>query len=190
MKIKNFLVGFLAAVLLVGCSGKSGGDATASSSPSPAAEAPAGFVVKVSDAAIPFELKTARVDVRPDVTEAQFSLANYDFEMNHMEANSVERSKEDGQVRIAFALKGEKGEGDNFKNPVMPGEYGADKLIWMDIYQGKGGTDTMTTNIENKQGSVVIKTVTDTELTGTIDVQGDNGFEVKGDFSAVRVPAQ
>lgn len=189
MKIRILISCCLLAFLLVGCSGSQSADPAATSSPKEAAAEPAGFVVKAGDAAIPFELKKAMVDVRPDVTEAQFSLANYEFTMEHMAAGSVERSKVEGQVRVAFALKGEKGEGENFKNPVMPGEYAGDKLIWMDIYQGKGD-DAMITNLENGQGKVVIKTVTDSELTGSLDVKGDNGFEVKGDFNATRVPAQ
>ena len=144
-------------------------------------------MVKAEGAEVPFEIKQARVDVRPDVTEAQFSIANYDFEMEHMAANSIERPKENGKVRIAFSLKGEKGEGDAFKNPVMPGEYSGAKLIWMDIYQGKDGSDHIV-NLSNGTGGVTIKTVTDTELTGSSDVKGDGGFEVKGDFSAQRVP--
>ena len=189
MNIKGLTIGLLTTALLAGCSGQSPSTgATASSTPAAAATeiAPAGFVIKVDGAEVPFEVKTARVDVRPDVTEAQFSVANYDFQMSHMEANSVERSKADGEVRVAFSLKGEKGE--DFQNPVQPGEYSGDKLIWMDVYQGKGGEDTVTTNLENATGGVTIKTVTESELTGTIDVKGDNGLEVKGDFSAQRVP--
>ncbi len=190
MNFKGLTIGLLATALLAGCSGSPTPGASSTSTPAAAATeaAPAGFVIKVGGAEVPFEVKTARADVRPDVTEAQFSVANYDFQMNHMEANSVERSKADGEVRVAFSLKGEKGE--DFQNPVQPGEYSGDKLIWMDVYQGKGGEDTITTNLENATGGVTIKTVTDTELTGTIDVKGDNGLEVKGDFTAQRVPKE
>ena len=189
MKLKTlFATALVGAALMAGCSGSdapaSGGTAT----PQATAEAPAGFVLKVEGADVPFEVKQARVDVRPDVTEAQFSVANYDFEMEHMGANSIERPKEDGKIRIAFSLKGEKGEGDNFKNPVMPGEYSGDKLKWMDVYQGKAGSDHVT-NLSNPTGGVTITSVTDTELAGKIDVKGDGGLEIKGDFTAARVPA-
>ena len=189
MKIKILIsAALLGAAFLSGCSGNTpapGGTAT----PAQTAEAPAGFMVKAGGAEVPFEIKQARVDVRPDVTEAQFSVANYEFEMEHMGANSIERPKETGKVRIAFSLKGTKGEGDQFKNPVQPGEYSGDKLIWMDIYQGEDGNDKVT-NLENGTGGVTIKTVTDTELTGSIDVKGDNDFLVKGDFTAARVSAE
>lgn len=150
---------------------------------------PVGFQVKAGDEAIPFEPSTARVDIRTDVQEAQFSIANYEFAMEHMAANSIDRPKEDGKVRIAFSIKGELREGDDFKDPVTPGEYSGDKLIWMDIYRGKGGNDEVF-NLENAQGAVKIEAVSDSELSGSIDVTGDNGFRVKGDFKAQRVPAQ
>lgn len=187
MNFKRIVVALTTALLLAGCSG--GTQTAATSTPAPAAsQAPAGFVLKVAGADVPFEVKTGKVDIRPDVTEGQFSIANYSFEMKHMAANSIERSKADGEVRIHFGLKGEKG--DDFNNPIAPGEYSGDKLIWLDVYQGKGGSDTMITNLENAQGSVTIKTVTDTELTGSLDVKGDNGLEVKGDFKADRVPKE
>ncbi len=188
MRTKHFLISILlGAAVLSGCSGTKTPTADGTTTPVQAEAAPAGFVVKVKGAEIPFEIKQARVDVRPDVTEAQFSIANYDFEMNHMEANSLERPKENGKVRIAFSLKGVKGEGENFKNPVQPGEYSAEKLKWMDLYQGKDGNDEVV-NLSNPTGGVTIKTVTDSELTGTIDVKGSEGLEIKGDFSAARVP--
>lgn len=190
MKIKAlFLSALLGASILTGCSGGGTPANNTSATPAQTAEAPAGFMIKVGDTEVPFEVKQARVDVRPDVTEAQFSIANYDFEMNHMEANSLERPKETGKVRIAFSLKGTKGEGDQFKNPVQPGEYTGESLKWMDVYQGQDGNDVVN-NLSNPTGGVTIKTVTDTELTGTIDVSGDNGLLVKGDFSAARVPAE
>lgn len=188
MKIRSFfLSALLGASLLAGCSGGATPTPDGSARPSQAAEAPAGFVIKAGGEEIPFEIKQARVDVRPDVTEAQFSIANYDFEMTHMNANSLERPKENGRVRIAFSLKGEKGEGEKFKDPVQPGEYSGDKLKWMDLYQGKDGNDNVV-NLENATGGVTIKTVSASELTGTIDVKGDGGLEIKGDFSAARVP--
>ena len=61
---------------------------------------------------------------------------------------------------------------------------GIQHLEWFD-----GGNDEVF-NLENGQGSVKIETVTDTELTGSIDVTGDNGFMVKGPFKAERVPAK
>lgn len=185
MRVNHLIVSLLVgASLLTGCSGSS--TPTGSTSGTPAAQTPAGFTIKAGDEVVPFEIKQARVDVRPDVTEAQFSIANYEFEMEHMGANSIERPKENGKVRIAFSLKGEKGEGDQFKNPVQPGEYTGDKLKWMDLYRGKDGNDDVL-NGENMTGGVTIKTVTDSELTGSIDIKGDGGLEVKGDFTAARV---
>jgi hypothetical protein len=179
----------LGASLMAGCSGGGTPAAQGSATPTQAVTEPAGFVVKVNGAEVPFAIQQARVDVRPDVTEAQFSIANYDFDMKHMEANSLDRPKEDGKVRIAFSLKGEKGEGESFKNPVQPGEYAGEKLIWMDLYQGKDGQDGVV-NLSNPTGGVTIKTVTDTELTGSVDVKGDGGLEIKGEFSAARVPTE
>ncbi len=182
----------LSVSLLMACS-QTPPAPTGTTTPAPAAATatpePAGFQLKAGDEAIPFEPSTARVDVRTDVQEAQFSVANYEFAMEHMAAGSIERPKEDGKVRIAFSIKGELREGDGFKDPVTPGEYSGDKLIWMDIYRGKGGNDEVF-NLENGQGAVKIETVTDTELSGTIDVTGDNGFMVKGAFKAERVSAE
>ena len=177
----------LGASLLAGCNETPAPSGT--NTPVAATPEPAGFQLKAGNEAIPFEASTAKVDVRPDVQEGQFSIANYDFTMAHMGANSIERPKEDGKVRIAFSIKGEKREGEDFKNPITPGEYSGAKLKWMDVYRGKGGNDEVF-NLENGQGSVKIETVTDTELTGSIDVTGDNGFMVKGPFKAERVPAK
>ena len=57
----------------------------------------------------------------------------------------------------------------------------------MDLDRGKDGNEDIL-NLSSATGGVTIKTVTDSELTGSIDVKGDGGLEIKGDFSAARVP--
>lgn len=157
----------------------------AAKTPTPAEPA---FMVKAKGADIPFEVKKAMVDVRTDVQEAQFSIANHDFTMEHMSANSIDRPKEDGKVRIAFSIKGELRQGEDFKNPVVAGEYAGEKLIWMDIYSGKGGNEEIV-NVENPKGGVTITSVSDTKLEGKIDLTADSDVVIKGDFVAERVPA-
>lgn len=141
--------------------------------------------VKIAeDKAVPFEIKTAYADMRPDLTEVHFALGNYDFTMTPKTINSIDKLSSDGQVRITFGLKGEKGE--DFNNPVQPGEYANKKLEWVDIYYYENG-DQQISNVENRQGKVTITSVNDTEIAGTIDVTGDSGKVVKGSFTAKKV---
>lgn len=188
MRILSLSTLLIAVCLLAGCS-QAPPAPTSSGSPAAATATPpaeVGFVVKAKGADVPFEVKKAMVDVRPDVKEAHFSIANHEFVMKHMGANSVERPKEDGKVRISFGLKGA---GEEWKNPVVAGEYTGDKLIWMDIYSGKAGAEDIL-NVENAKGGVTIESVSDTELKGKIDLTADSDVVVKGEFTAQRVPTE
>lgn len=143
-----------------------------------------GTEVKIAeDKSLKFEAKTAYADMRPDLTEVHFALANYDFSMKPKTINSVGDVK-DGQIRITFGLKGKKGE--DFNNPVQPGEYSDTKLKWVDIYHfADGGHQTV--NVEERKGKVTITEVTDAEIKGSIDVTGDKGKTVKASFTAKKV---
>jgi hypothetical protein len=144
-----------------------------------------GTEVKISaEKSLPFEIKTAYADMRPDLTEVHFVLGNYDFSMTPKTANSVEKLKSDKEMRITIGLKGEKG--DDFNNPVQPGEYADKKLKWIDIYHYENGGQQVV-NVNDRKGKVTISEVTDTEIKGTIDVTGDNGKVVKGSFTARKV---
>ncbi|MCB1025444.1 MAG: hypothetical protein KDB79_13695 [Acidobacteria bacterium] len=137
-----------------------------------------------AEKSVPFEVKTAYADMRPDLTEVHFVLANYDFSMKPSTTNSLDKVTSDKQVRITFGLKGEKGE--DFNNPVQPGDYSDAKLKWTDIYYFDNG-DEQVSNVENRKGKVTITSVTDTEIAGSIDITGDDGKVVKADFKAKKV---
>jgi hypothetical protein len=140
--------------------------------------------VKIAeDKSLPFEVKTAYADMRTDLTEVHFALGNYDFTLEPKTLNSIGDVK-DGQIRISFGLKGEKGE--DFNNPVQPGDYSDAKLKWVDIYHFADGSH-QTVNVENRKGKVTISEVTDTEIKGSIDITGDGGKVVKGSFTAKKV---
>lgn len=141
--------------------------------------------VKIGDdKTIPFEVKTAYADMRPDLTEVHFVLGNYDFTMKPMTANSIEKLESDKNVRITFGLKGEKGE--DFQNPVQPGEYTDNKLKWVDIYHFENGGQQVV-NVNERKGKVTITEVTDAEIKGSIDVTGEDGKVVKANFTAKKV---
>ncbi len=169
-KIYIVAIGLLTAMFLAACG------ATGTST---------GTKVKISaDKSLPFEIKTAYADMRPDLTAVHFVLGNYDFTMQPKTANSVENLKSDKEMRITFGLRGEKGE--DFQNPVQPGEYNDTKLKWVDIYHYEKGSQQVV-NINDREGNVTITEVTDNEIKGTIDVTGDNGKIVKGSFTAKNV---
>jgi len=123
--------------------------------------------------------------MRSDLTQVHIVLGNYDFEMGSKQANSIDKVSADGQARVGFALRGEKG--DDFDNPVQPGEYTGKKLGWVDIYHYADGGQQVV-NIKRGDGKVTITEVTDTEIKGSIEVVSE-GKVVKASFTAKKVKA-
>lgn len=146
---------------------------------------PEGFTVDTKEGEDPpFEVKNAYADMRTDISEVHFVIANYNFTMKPKTVNSLEELKSPEQMRVTFGLKGEKG--DDFQNPIQPGEYSGNKLEWVDIYHFKRGRQLIT-NLENIKGTVNIASVTESEIAGTIDITGEGGKIVKGKFTALKI---
>lgn len=135
------------------------------------------------DMALPFEVKTAFADMRPDRTQVHFVIGNYDFTVKPKSANSVEKIDTDGHVRVTIGLRGEKN--DDFNNPVQPGEYTGKQIGWVDVFHYANGSQQIV-NLRDVDGKVTISEVTDAEITGSIDVTKD-GKAVKANFTAKKI---
>ncbi len=121
--------------------------------------------------------------MRTDLAQVHIVLANYDLKMEPRTANTIDEITKDGDVRINIGLRGEKGE--DFNNPVQPGDYSGKKLGWVDIFHYADGAQQIV-NLRDTEGKVTITEVTDSEIKGSIDVSKD-GTVVKAGFTAVKL---
>jgi len=130
---------------------------------------------------VSFEPTTGFFDPRGDLKNGTISVANYPFKMEPMAANSVGEIAQEGQVRVAFGLKSLPA--GNYTRPITPGEYTAASILFVEVYSFEKGGQKYSA-FDNEQGNVTITEVTDTQISGSVDVTGDNGAAVKGQFVA------
>jgi hypothetical protein len=160
--------------------------ATNSAAPStPGTPAPAaqeqGFQLAIAeDQVLAFQPAFQKVDLRKDTKHSAIVLGTYDFPLAPMSANSVAPVSAEGQIRVHIGITG--AAGANFDNPLPTGEYDASKS-YVDIYTFEGGQQKLT-NVENEKGTITISSVNDTQVVGSVDITGDKGARVKGDFIA------
>ena len=130
---------------------------------------------------VSFDPSQSFYDPRPDIKRGTISVANYEFKMEPMEANSVDAITQDGQVRVAFGLK--RLPSGSFEKNIIPGEYSGSDLGFVEAYTFENGAQKQV-SFENQQGKVIVTEVTDSQISGSIDVTGDNGAVMKGPFTA------
>ena len=185
---KSLLVAAVGGLLFVGCSQPQ--NPTASSSPTASVPTPVvtpqvagpSLQVKLPDGRdLSFTPSKGFFDPRGDIKEGTISVANYEFQMQPMAANSVEAITQDGQIRVAFGLKSLP-DGD-YAKPITPGQYSAANISFVEVYSFENGSQVHS-GFDNEQGTVTVSEVSDSEISGSIDVTADNGAFLKGTFSA------
>jgi hypothetical protein len=185
-KQKLFALG-VSLLLFTGCSQPADPGATATPGTTPVATETSasqsdGFVVAVSETEkLEFQPTAQKVDLRRDTQKSALVLANYDFVLMPKSANSLDAVSEAGQTRVHIGLKG--GDAASYENPLPEGEYDASSSN-VDIYTFADGSQKVT-NIDGEKGTIVISKVSDTEVMGSVDITGDGGAMIKGDFTAV-----
>lgn len=184
---KTVLPFLLTAVLATGCSQSPPSTETptpSSATPTSSAATESGFQLAISEAEpLSFTPSYQAIDLRPDTKRSGIVLANYDAAVKPMGANSVPPSTTDGNIRVHIGIDG--GPDAKYEQPLPPGEYDAAKTF-VDIYTVKNGKQEIS-NVENEQGKVIIKTVTPDTVTGSLDITGDKGARIQGEFSATVV---
>ncbi len=177
----------LLALLTLGCSQtQPPANGTASpgappTAPPTAAAAPEGFEVALSEAEkLAFEPRFQKVDLRRDTKLSSIVLGNYDFELKPMSANSVAKITGPEQMRVHIGLKA--GKEATFDKPLPAVEYDAAQT-YIDIYSFKNGAEQIS-HLENRKGKVVLTSVTDQEVVGSVDLSGDGGSRLRGQFKA------
>jgi hypothetical protein len=192
--MKKTLIGAVAAslLLLAGCNPpaddagatptSSPVAAQATQTPTPAVETTeAGFQVTVPKVELTqFEPSSQKVDLRRDTKNSTLVLGNYDFVLAPMSANSI-AAVEEGQVRVHVGLKG--GDAATYEAPLPPGEYDASKTF-VDVLTFKDGNEVRT-NVDGEAGTIVITESDDNHVVGTLDITGDGGVVIKGEFDAL-----
>lgn len=192
--MKGIYIMALCSLLLAGCAQQKA--TTAPPAAAPTSQAPAspspGAVATTSaegglEVSLPggqnlsFQPACGYFDPRGDIKSGTISVANYEFKMEPMAANSVAEIAQDGQVRVAVGLKSLP-EG-SYERPITPGEYLDSNISFVEVYSFEGGSQR-NSGFDNEKGKVTVTEVTDSTISGTIDVQGDNGAVLKGAFNA------
>lgn len=176
----------LLALLTLGCAQNPPAPiGTASSAPTPAAAtSPEGFEVALSESEkVAFEPRFQKVDLRRDTKLSSIVLGNYDFELKPMSANSVAKITGPEQMRVHIGLKA--GKEATFDHPLPAVEYAASQT-YIDIYTFKDGAEHIS-HLENRKGKVVLTSVSDKEVVGSVDLSGDGGSRLRGQFKATMV---
>lgn len=186
-KTFTFLLG-ISLLLGAGCSQNTttDGGPTASATATPSttgtpASAETPFMLALSDAeVVAFEPTVQKVDLRRDTQKSALVLGNYDFVLMPMSANSIDEVTE-GQVRVHVGLKG--GDKASYEEPMPVGEYDASET-YVDILTFKDGNE-MRTNVDGEAGTIVITESDENHVAGTLDITGEGGAVIKGEFDAV-----
>ena len=192
--MKKTIIGAVAASLLIftGCNPQTT-DPGATTSPAPAATQAAtpaaeptetadegGFQLTVPQVEVTeFEPSAQKVDLRRDTKKSTLVLGNYDFILMPMSANSIDAVTE-GQVRVHIGLKG--GDNATYEAPMPPGEYDASQTF-VDVLTFKDGNEVRT-NVDGEAGKIVIVESDDNHVKGMLDVTGEGGVVIKGEFDA------
>lgn len=168
------VAGLLAFTLTFSCQNQ--GSQPSSSSPEPES-----FRLQLIGGEKPsFQPSDVKLDLRPDTKKSAIVLANYPFELKPKKANSVAKLESEGQIRIHITING--GEGATFENPLPVGTYDAGTTA-IDEYTFVDGKQKRK-NVKDERGEISIVEVTDTHISGKLDVTGGEDFQLKGDFRA------
>lgn len=154
------------------------------SSPTATAAAEPAFQAAVSESQ-KLELTPShqKMDVRPDTKRSSLVLGNYDFELKPKTANSLKEISDPAQMRVHVSFKHR--QDASFDNPITVGDYDA-KTANVDFYVVENGRQKIL-NMENEQGTLVVTAVEGDQVSGKLDLTGDKGALVKGDFQATMV---
>jgi hypothetical protein len=148
---------------------------------SAASTAPKGLTVKIADGKdLSFEAGSAWFDPRTDTREGTITLGNYEFVITPKNSNSVPDAKE-GESRVSIGL--DSPEGSEFETPIPVGDYAADAVSFVDVVYFADGAQQRY-NFDGIKGQVVVKAITDSEMSGSVDLSDGSGAVLKGDFSA------
>lgn len=146
---------------------------------------PAGFAVETKEGEDPpFEVRSAFADMRLDLMEVHFAIGNYDFRPKPKSIGSVGPVATAEQMLVTFALRGKRG--DDRLNPVQPGEYTGPGIKWIKIHHHKRGRP-LVSEFREKKGRILIERVTEDEISGSIDITGDVGKLIRGNFTAKKI---
>ncbi len=86
----------------------------------------------------------------------------------------------DGQTRIHITIGDS--EGATFEDPLPVGEYQAETTS-IDEYNLVEG-EQKRKNVDNESGIIAITEVTESHISGNLDVTGDDNFKLKDEFQA------
>lgn len=139
-----------------------------------------GWSVSYKGKDLKFDKKVGVASFRPDLGEAQIVIANYDVQPNDRSVMTIADTNKPGEgfVGIYFKVNNK----EEFKNSVKPGDVSEGiKMVYISngdtkdrVSFGEGGKVT---------GKLIITSVTDDTIAGTIDVKKDNS-SVSGPFEA------
>ncbi len=104
--------------------------------------------------------------------------------------SSTDMLKSPEQIKIRFTLAGENGTDE--KSPIKIGEYPAKKsatdhfsnVSGADIVYLEDGKEKGVYFRDNFNGKIVVNSVSDDTITGTIDLSKEDGSAIKGNFTA------
>lgn len=195
--LKNQKMAVIGCILLAGCGqpqpqapaatpsvAVAGQSQTPAPSEPPAPATGAAMEVKLPDGQdLSFDPTCGFFDPRGDVKSGTISVANYEFQMESMAANSVAAISKEGQIRVSVGLKSLPD--GNFQKPITTGEYSGTNLSFVEVFSFENGAQKHST-FDNESGKVTITEVTDSQMSGSFDVSGDKGAHLKGSFTARR----
>lgn len=138
-----------------------------------------------------FEPKTSWANVNKTNSTSGTSQSVF-FEMTNLEKKG-DRPNAEGQFGVSFRVEG--AQGTNETSPVREGDYNArkDSRDFYNVvhspyifYSADGKPQSVKLNADKMQGKVTLTSVTDEEISGTIDITDEKGNAIKGGFTAKR----
>ena len=170
-------------MFVVGCA-KGGGDAGASATATPSAEAEEKFIVNEGpETAQPLEVKSALARTDAAHHALKVYLANFELNQEWLALPVDEKMTEDGQIYIMMSIPGESGK--KLAEMIPTGD---NKIKFLEIYRLQGNSVKKTfLDRDNHQGGIKITEMTENLLKASLDVSDEDGVKVQGDFTANRV---
>lgn len=155
-------------VFIAACGGAGGGGSSV-------------WKVKYKGKDVPFEVKTSASSIRPDLSEGQLVIANYDIEIKDKSVMGVADPEKAGQVLVGVYFKNN--DPKDFKDSVRPGDF-SDKIKY--VWVANGDTKDRVTFSEGGAavpGKLTITEVTGETIKGTMEItKGDT--TISGPFEA------
>ena len=177
MKTVHILIFLLVGFLLAGC-----GTACNYEPPPPNAIGKRTKIeAKLGDKDLSFDVESAYADWGKAFGELYIGLNNHTLKKKPKDLGEIESLHSDGQIRFRLGLTG-----FSSSSPPKPGEYSGDRVRWADLKFRENG-DVNLSGHHDMKGKVIIKSFTDSEVTGLVDLTSSNNLQIKGGFVAKRL---